>query len=93
MTGLEVLPVGLPVLGSNKFGEALLKLYTFYHLVLPLQLALKIPSHVQLPSGTEIESHKLIRLRMCVGKRYNWSKQCEHVIEKMFKLVDGMNYV
>ena len=27
------------------------------------------------------------------SERYDWSKQCNSLIEKMFKLVDGMNYV
>ena len=27
------------------------------------------------------------------GEEYSWSKQCKSLIEKMFKLVDGMNYI
>ena len=27
------------------------------------------------------------------GKRYSWSKQCKGLIKRMFKLVEGMNYM
>ena len=32
-------------------------------------------------------------LRGFYGERYSWSKQCKSLIEKMFDLVDGMNFI
>ena len=32
-------------------------------------------------------------LRGSYSERYSWSKQCKSLIEKMVKLVDGMNYI
>ena len=37
--------------------------------------------------------HEVQTLRGSYSERYSWSKQCNDLIEKMFKLVGGMNYI
>ena len=70
-----------------------------YYLALYLSLTLKITVLGQQPSrvsGTRTESHNLKRLRLCVVTMVKDTvglKQCTSLIEEMFKLVDGMNYI
>ena len=96
LTGLEALSAGLPVLVSKDsgFGEALLSV--------PLGSKYIIDSEDPSAWTEAIESirnrdrrlqlQEVESLRDSYGKRYSWSEQCKHLIEKMFQLRDGMNY-
>ena len=97
LTGLEALSAGLPVIASKNsgFGEALGNV--------PCGSFFLVDSEEPSAWTAAIEGiwNKDIKLRLdeieivrgAYGQRYNWSKQCKGLIEKMFKLVGGMNLI
>ena len=96
LIGLEALSAGLPVLVSKNsgFGEALLILPMGSKYVIdsedPSAWTAAIKSIWNTDRKSRLEEIK--DLRESYAKRYSWSEQCKHLIEKMFQLLDGMNY-
>ena len=97
LTGLEALSAGLPVIVSKNsgFGKALERV--------PLGPSFLIDSEDTSAWTAAIKGiwnkdrksrlDTVKTLRGSYSERYSWSKQCKHLIEKMIKLVDGMNYI
>ena len=96
LTGLEALSAGLPVIVSKNsgFGEALRSVLFGSFFVI----------NSEDPSAwTEAikymwkKGRRLLDDVKCVrhnyDEKYSWSKQCKHLIEEMFNLVDGMDYI
>ena len=96
LIGLEALSAGLPVLVSKNsgFGEALLSVPFGSKYVIdsenPSAWTAAIKGIWNTDRKSRLEEIKV--LRELYGKRYSWSGQCKHLIEKMFQLLDGMNY-
>ena len=96
LTGLEALSAGLPVLVSknSSFGEALLSVPLGSNYVIdsddPSAWTEAIKSTWN--RGRRLRLQDIESLRDSYGKRYSWSEQSKHLIEKMFQLLDGMNY-
>ena len=97
LTGLEALSAGLPVLVSKNsgFGEALGSvpfgsLFVIGHED-PSAWAAAIKSIWNKDRKSRLDEVKTVR--GFYGERYSWSEQCKHLIEKMFKVLDGMNYI
>ena len=97
LTGLEALSAGLPVIVSKNsgFGEALGSVPFGSFFVIdsedPSAWTTAIKGICNKDRKSRLDEVKA--LRGSYGERYSWSKQCKHLIEKMFKLLDGMNYV
>ena len=97
LTGLECLSAGLPVIVSKNsgFGEALggVQFGSFFVIDSedPSAWTAAIKDIWNRDRKTLLEEVKVVR--GSYGKRYSWSKQCNGLIEKMFKLVDGINNV
>ena len=96
LTGLEALSAGLPVIISKNsgFGEALGSVRFGSYFVIDSEdhsawiAAMKeVWNKDRKPRLDEVQA-----LRVSYSERYSWSKQCKCLIEKMFELVDGMNY-
>ena len=97
LTGLEALSAGLPVIVSKNsgFGKALDRV--------PFGPSFLIDSEETGAWAAAIKGiwnkdrksrlDEVKALRCSYSERYSWSKQCKHLIEKMVKLVDGMNYI
>ncbi|XP_044167721.1 D-inositol 3-phosphate glycosyltransferase-like [Acropora millepora] len=96
LTGLEGLSAGLPVLVSKNsgFGEALLILPMGSKYVIdsedPSAWTAAIKSIWNTDRKSRLEEIK--DLRESYAKRYSWSEQCKHLIEKMFQLLDEFTY-
>ena len=96
-TGLEALSAGLPVIVSQNsgFGEALGSVSCGSLFVIdsedPSAWTAAIKSILNKDRESRLDEVKLVR--GSYSERYSWSDQCKHLIEKMFKLVDGMNYI
>ena len=97
LTGLESLSAGLPVLVSKNsgFGEALGCVPFGSSFVLdsddPSIWTAAIKSIWNRDRKSQLDEVKAVRC--FYGERYSWSEQCKHLIEKMFKLVEGMNFI
>ena len=96
LTGLEALSAGLPVLVSKNsgFGEALGSVPCSLFVIAdedPSAWRAAIESSWNKDRKSRLDEVKAVR--GFYAERYSWSKQCKHLIEKMVKLVDGMNYI
>ena len=97
LTGLEALSAGLPVIVSKNsgFGEALNSLEFGSLFVIdsedPSAWTVAIKGILKKDRKSRLDEVKLVR--GSYRERYSWSKQCKYLIEKMVKLVDGMNYI
>ena len=97
LTGLEALSAGLPVLVSRNsgFGEALGSVPFGSFFVIDSEDPRTWTAAIKGIWNKDRKS-RLDEIRIVLGfygERYNWSKQCRGLMEKMFKLVDGMNYI
>ena len=96
LTGLEALSAGLPVIVSKNsgFGEALGSVRFGSYFVIdsedPIAWTGAIKGILNKDRKSRLDEVKA--LRGSYSERYSWSKQCKSLIEKMFELVDGMNY-
>ena len=97
LTGLEALSAGLPVIISKNsgFGEALGSALCGSLFVVdsedPSAWTAAIKGIWNKDRKSQLDEVKVVQ--DSYGKRYSWSKQCDGLIEEMFKLVDGMNYI
>ena len=97
LTGLEALSAGLPVIVSKNsgFGEALGSVLCGSLFVIDSEdhsaWTAAIKGIWNKDRKSQLEEVKIVR--GYYGERYSWSKQCTSLIQEMFKLVDGMNYV
>ena len=97
LTGLEALSAGLPVIISKNsgFGEALGSLPSGSFFVIDSEddsaWIAAIKDVWNKDRKARLDEFKA--LRGSYGERYSWSKQCKSLIEKMVKLVHGMNYI
>ena len=97
LTGVESLSAGLPVLVSKNsgFGEVLGRIPFGYLFVIdsedPSSWTAAIKSIMNRDRTLQLDEIKAVRC--FYGERYSWSEQCKHLIEKMFKLVNGMNFI
>ena len=97
LTGLEALSVGLPVIVSKNsgFGEALGKVPCGSLFLVdsedPSMWIVAIKGIWNKDIKLRLDEIKLVR--GSYFERYNWSDQCKDLIEKMSKLVDGMNHI
>ena len=97
LIGLEALSAGLPVLVSKNsgFGEALGSVPCGSLFVIdsedPSQWTAGIKGIWNRDRKSQLD--EVDAVRCLYGERYSWSAQCQHLIEKMFKLFDGMNYI
>ena len=96
LIGLEALSAGLPVLVSKTsgFGEALLSVPFGSKYVIdsedPSAWTAAIKSIWNTDRKSRLEEIKV--LRESYAKRHRWHEQCQHLIDKMFELLDGVNY-
>ena len=97
LTGLEALSAGLPVIVSKNsgFGEALGSVRFGSFFVIDSEDASAWTAAIKGIWNKDRKSQldEVKALRRSYSKRYSWSKQCQSLIEKMFKLFDGMNYI
>ena len=97
LTGLEALSAGLPIIVSKNsgFGKALGSILSGSFYVVdsedPSAWTAAIKDVWNKDRKSRLDEVKA--LRDSYSKRYSWSKQCKYLIEKMVKLVDGMNYI
>ena len=97
LTGLESLSAGLPVLVSQNsgFGEALSSVPGGSLFVIDSEdhrtWTAAIKSIWKRDRKTQLDEIEAVRCSY--GEIYSWSDQCKHLIVKMLKLVDGMNYI
>ena len=97
LIGLAALSAGLPVIVSKNsgFGEALCSVRFGSSLVIdaedPSVWRKAIKSMWNKDRKSRLDEVKVVQ--DLYAKRYSWSEQCKHLIEKMVKLVDGMNYI
>ena len=97
LSGLEALSAGLPVIVSKNsgFGEALGSVRFGSYFVIdsedPSAWTAAIKGIWVKDRKQQLEEVKDVR--DSYAKRYSWSAQCKGLIEEMFKLVDGMNYI
>ena len=97
LTGLEALSAGLPVIVSKNsgFGEALNSLQFGSLFVIdsedPSAWKVAIKGILKKDRKSRLDEVKVVR--GSYKERYSWSKQCKYLIEKMVKLVDGMNHM
>ena len=96
-TGLQALSAGLPVLVSKNsgFGEALLSAAFGSFFVIDSEDPSTWTAAIKgiWNRDRELLLAEVKNLRSNYGERYSWSEQCKHLIERMFKLVDGMTYI
>ncbi|XP_067041532.1 NLR family CARD domain-containing protein 3-like [Acropora muricata] len=93
LTGLEALSAGLPVIVSKNsgLGEALGNLQSGSFFVIDSEdhsAWIKAMKDVW-NKDRKLRLDEVKALRGSYSERYNWSKQCKSLIEKMVKLVDG----
>ena len=97
LTGLEALSAGLPVIISKNsgFGEALGSVLFGSLFVIdsedPSAWTAAIKGIWNKDRKSQLDEVKVVR--DSYSERYSWSKQCKSLIEEMFKLIDGMNYI
>ena len=97
LTGLEALSAGLPVLVSKNsgFGEALGRVPCGSLFVIdhedPSAWTAAIKDIWNKDRKSRLDEVKA--LRHSYSERYSWSEQCNYLIEKMVKLLKGMNYI
>ena len=95
LTGLEALSAGLPVIVSRNsgFGEALESVPFGCLFVIDSEdpSAWTVAMKGLLNKGRKPLLDEIKALRVSYGERYSWSEQCQGLIDKMLKLVDGMN--
>ena len=97
LTGLEAFSAGLPVLAikNSGFGAALGSVPCGSLFVMdsedPIAWATAIKRFWGKDRKLRLDEVKAVQ--DFYAKRYSWSEQCKHLIEKMVKLVDGMNYI
>ena len=96
LTGLEALSAGLPVIVSKNsgFGEALGSVRFGSYFVIDSEDPIAWTGAIKGISNKDRKSRldEVKALRGSYSERYSWSKQCKSLIQKMFELVDGMNY-
>ena len=97
LTGLEALSAGLPVIISKNsgFGEALGSVLFGSLFVIDSEDPSEWTAVIKGISNKDrkLQLDEVQALRGSYSKRYSWSEQCKSLIEEMFKLVDGMNYI
>ena len=97
LTGVESLSAGLHVLVSKNsgFGEALGSVPFGFLFVIDSEDPSKWTTSIEgiWNRDRKLQLEEVKAVRCFYGERYSWSEQCKHLIEKMFKLVDGMNYI
>ena len=97
LSGLEALSAGLPVIVSKNsgFGEALGSVRFGSYFVIDSEDPSAWTAAIKDISNRDRKSvlDEVKTVRGYYGKRYSWSAQCKGLIEEMFKLVDGMNYI
>ena len=97
LTGLEALSAGLPVIISKNsgFGEALASVLFGSLFVIDSEDPSAWTGVIKdiLNKDRKLRLAEVQALQGSYSKRYSWSKQCKSLIEKMFKLIDGMNYI
>ena len=97
LTGLEALSAGLPVLVSQNsgFGEALGNVPCGSLFVIdsedPIAWTVAIKGMWRKDRDSRLAEAKLVR--SSYSKRYSWPEQCKCLTEKMFQVVNGMNYI
>ena len=97
LTGLEALSAGLPVIVSKNsgFGEALGSVQFGSLFVVDSEdhsaWTAAIKGIWKRDRKSQLDEVKTVR--GYYDERYSWSKQCKGLIEEMFKLVEGMNYI
>ena len=97
LAGVESLSAGLPVLVSKNsgFGEALGSVQFGSLSVIdsedPSRWTAAIKHIWNKDRKSQLDEVKAVRC--FYGERYSWSEQCKHLVEKMFKLVDGINFI
>ena len=97
LTGLEALSAGLPVIISKNsgFGEALGRVPFGSFFVMDSEDPSAWTGAIKGIWNKDRKSRldEVQTLHGSYSERYSWSKQCNGLIEKMFKLVGGMNYI
>ena len=97
LSGLEALSAGLPVIVNKNsgFGEALGSVRFGSYFVIDSEDPSAWTAAIKDISNRDRKSvlDEVKTVRRYYGKRYSWSAQCKGLIEEMFKLVDGMNYI
>ena len=97
LTGLEAMSAGLPVIISKNsgFGEALGRVPFGSFFVMDSEDPSAWTGAIKGIWNKDRKSRldEVQTLRGSYSERYSWSKQCNGLIEKMFKLVGGMNYI
>ena len=97
LAGLEALSAGLPVLVSKNsgFGEALGRVPCGSLFVIGHEDPSAWVAAIECIWNKERKSRldEVNTVRDIYAERYSWSEQCEHLIQKMVELVDGMNYI
>ena len=97
LAGLEALSAGLPVIVSKNsgFGEALGSIPNGLFFVMdpeyPSTWTVAIKDMWDKDRKSRLDEVKA--LRDSYSERYSWPKQCKDLIEKMFELLYGMNYI
>ena len=97
LTGVEALSAGIPLIVSKNsgFGEALSSVPFGLTFVIdsedPNTWTEAIKGMWNKDRKSQLEEVKVVQ--DSYGKRHSWSAQCKSLIEEMFKLVDGMNYI
>ena len=97
LTGLEALSAGLPVIVSKNsgFGEALRSVPNGRSFVRnpedPSTWTVAINDMRDKDRKSRLDEVKA--LRGSYSERYSWPKQCKDLIENMFELLYGMNYI
>ena len=97
LSGLEALSAGLPVIVNKNsgFGEALGSVQFGSYFVIDSEDPSAWTAAFKDISNRDRKSvlDEVKTVRGYYAKRYSWSAQCKGLIEEMFKLVDGMNYI
>ena len=97
LIGLEAMSAGLPVLVSKNsgFGKALGGLPCGSFFVVDSEDPIAWTAAIKGIWNKDRKSRfdEVRALRGSYSERYSWSEQCKSLIEEMFKLVDGMNYI
>ena len=97
LTGLEALSAGLPVLVSKNsgFGEALDSIQVGSIFVMDSEDHSTWTGTIKDIWDKDRKSRldEVKTVRDFYAERYSWSEQCKHLVEKMIKLLDGMNYI
>ena len=95
-TGLAALSAGIPVIASKNsgFGEALSRIKFGFSCVIDSEDPSVWTSAIKgiLKKDRESRLDEFKAMRGSYVQRYSWSEQCEDLLEKMFNIVNGMNY-